>query len=144
MRPVQRGFRIGGLGEIAIRCADLVAMTAFYRDIIGLEPLGENAERRIVFLKVADGYRGHTAIVALFADDGFAPGSPSSLHHLALSTGHDEQDAALAWFTAHGLEPRVEHFDWIGWRGVFVHDPEGNVVEIVAKIPTGQSTFVTT
>ena len=33
--PVQRGFEIRALGEVAIRCADLGPMVAFYRDVLG-------------------------------------------------------------------------------------------------------------
>lgn len=35
----ERGFSIRALGEIANRCIDLDAMVAFYRDVIGLEPM---------------------------------------------------------------------------------------------------------
>ena len=37
---VQRGFTVRALGEVAIRCADLAAMTGFYRDVLGLSVLG--------------------------------------------------------------------------------------------------------
>jgi catechol 2,3-dioxygenase-like lactoylglutathione lyase family enzyme len=32
-------FKVATLGEIAIRCADIEVMTAFYRDTLGLTPL---------------------------------------------------------------------------------------------------------
>ena len=32
-------FRVGNLGEIALRCRDYPAMVAFYRDVIGLTVL---------------------------------------------------------------------------------------------------------
>jgi len=41
----------------------------------------------------------------------------------------------IAWYQAQGLPYRVETFDWIGWRGIFTQDPEGNTVELVAKDP---------
>ena len=37
----ERGFTVRALGEIAIRCIDLDAMVAFYRDVIGREALGD-------------------------------------------------------------------------------------------------------
>ncbi len=37
----ERGFQARVIGEIAIRCADLEAMTNFYRHIVGLEVLEE-------------------------------------------------------------------------------------------------------
>ena len=44
-----RGFRVQGLGEIAIRCANFEAMLAFYRDVIGLEVMNLIEERGIAF-----------------------------------------------------------------------------------------------
>ncbi len=64
-----------------------------------------------------------------------AAGAASSLHHLALSLGWDEQERAMHWLRRQGHDFDVEHFDWIGWRGVFLADPEGNTVELVAARP---------
>ncbi|MBI1418882.1 MAG: VOC family protein [Limimaricola sp.] len=143
----QRGFTVRALGEIAIRCINLDAMVAFYRDVIGLEPLNDPGNGRIVFLRIAEGFGGHTSVLALFRYDieaagrtraGEVPpatGPGSSLHHLALSLPWDEQAAVIAWYETRGLEYHVETFDWVGWRGVFTFDPDGNTVELVAKDP---------
>ena len=137
MTAAERGFRVRALGEIAIRCADKPAMERFYADVIGLEKLSDRGER-ITFFRTADGYAGHTAVLALFdaaIDGSTAPARPSSLHHLALTVGWDEQANAMAWYDRIGQPYRIEEFDWIGWRGVFTEDPEGNTVELVAARP---------
>lgn len=143
----ERGFTVRGLGEIAIRCVDHGAMVAFYRDVIGLQPMRDAQDAPIVFFRIADGFEGHTAVLALFRHDiagagrtraGDRPpatGPGSSLHHIALSLRWDEQDAVIAWYQRLGLEYHVETFDWVGWRGVFTFDPDGNTVELVAKDP---------
>ncbi|MDX2482074.1 MAG: VOC family protein [Pseudodonghicola sp.] len=143
----QRGFRARALGEIAIRCVDLQEMVAFYRDVIGLEPLNVAESSPIVFLRVAEGFDGHTAVLALFRHDVEGAGktrgraSPpetgpgSSLHHIAFSLPWDEQDAVIAWYEHLGRDYTVEYFDWVGWRGVFTFDPDGNTIELVAKDP---------
>lgn len=143
----ERGFTVRALGEIAIRCIDHGAMVAFYRNVIGLEPMREPQDAPIVFFRIADGFEGHTAVLALFRHDiegagqtlaGDRPpatGPGSSLHHIALSLSWHEQEAAIAWYKKLGLETRVETFDWVGWRGVFTFDPDGNTVELVAKDP---------
>ena len=150
MQPsaTERAFRVRALGEIAIRCADLDAMERFYSEVIGLEPLARRSGG-ITFFRIADGYAGHTAVLALFATDavtrpGLHPGGErpetgarSSLHHLALSLGWDEQERAIDWYRRIGQPHRVEHFDWIGWRGLFTTDPEGNTVELVAARSEG-------
>jgi catechol 2,3-dioxygenase-like lactoylglutathione lyase family enzyme len=139
-----RGFKVQGLGEIAIRCVDFDAMTAFYRDVIGLEVMSLNSERGIAFFKISKGVAGHTNVLALFRDgagtkdakpEASKPplaGAQSSLHHIALSLPFAEQDAVMRWYEAKGISYDVEIFDWAGWRGVFTQDPDGNSVELVA------------
>ena len=118
-------------------------MRDFYADIIGLPVLEDFAESRITFFKIAEGYGGHTAVLALFDADavqrdhfpkGGSPkgGASSTLHHLALTVDYDRQDDLCAFLDEKGVEYSVQEFGWIGWRGVFVTDPEGNTVEFVA------------
>ena len=140
----KRGFKVRALGEIAIRCADLEGMTTFYRDIIGLDHMSGDHRDGIIFFKIAEGFRGHTSVLALFRPDAGRPdlhpqstevpttGANSSLHHLALSLPYAEQDAVMRWYDTNGIDYRVQIFDWIGWRGIFTTDPEGNTVELVA------------
>jgi catechol 2,3-dioxygenase-like lactoylglutathione lyase family enzyme len=153
---MMRGFEVKALGEVAIRCADIAPMFAFYRDIIGLEVLSGGPDSDIVFFRIAPGHGGHTSVLALFArdagradihphgDDAPETGARSSLHHIALTVDHAEQEAAMRWYEANGLAYSVQSFDWIGWRGVFTRDPEGNTVELVAydaaerMAPSGQ------
>jgi catechol-2,3-dioxygenase len=135
--PQPRGFRVRALGEVAIRCSDIGAMERFYAEVVGLERLARRPGG-ITFFRIAEGHAGHTAVLALFAQDAadrFGAGRRSSLHHLALSLGWDEQERAIDWYRRVGQPHRVEHFDWIGWRGVFTEDPEGNTVELVAARP---------
>lgn len=137
-------FRPRAIGEIAIRCADPGRMARFYEGVIGLNRLSGADDAPIIFLRVAEGFGGHTAILALFRHDHWRPeahpaplgppetGARSSLHHLALSLPYAEQAAVMDWYDRIGQPYRVEHSGWIGWRGIFTEDPEGNTVELVA------------
>ena len=127
----ERNFNVRALGEIAIRCADMESMVAFYRDIIGLELLSGGHRDSITFFKIAEGFGGHTSVLALFRNDAGNPaiheqsdqnphtGARSSLHHLALSLPFEEQQAVIDWYDANGISYHVEEFGWIGWRGIF-------------------------
>jgi catechol 2,3-dioxygenase-like lactoylglutathione lyase family enzyme len=131
----KRGFRLRALGEIAIRTANMAAMVAFYQDVLGLRLLSRRDQGRIALFRLGDGFAGHTAVLALFdaAGEEVAGGAVrSSLHHLALSLPREEQDAAQAWLDQQAIPYRVEEFAWIGWRGVFLDDPDGNTIELVA------------
>ncbi len=139
-----RGFKVGGLGEIAIRCVDFEAMFAFYRNVIGLEVMSLAEGPGIAFFRISEGVAGHTNVLALFrngagtkdakpnASNPPLAGAQSSLHHIALSLPFEEQDALMRWYEARGIAYDVEVFDWVGWRGVFTQDPDGNTVELVA------------
>ncbi len=119
-------------------------MAVFYESVIGLERLHGDHSDGIVFFKIAEGFGGHTSVLALFRHDEGRPdihptgdrppetGARSSLHHLALSLPFDEQQAAMDWYDRIGQPYSVQHFGWIGWRGIFTTDPEGNTVELVA------------
>lgn len=137
-------FRPRALGEIAIRCTDIVAMADFYENIIGLERLRGDHNAEIIFFKIADGFAGHTCILALFQrptglsesdpekSAGPQPGIRSSLHHIALSLPYAEQKAVIDWYESLGQPYEIQRFGWIGWQGIFTTDPEGNTVELVA------------
>jgi len=141
----ERGFRPRALGEIAIRCADMAAMVDFYENVIGLTRLNGGHDSAITFFRIAEGFEGHTQVLALFHHEaaprpGLHPtgvdkpmtGAQSLLHHIALSLPFAEQEAVMRWYDQIGQPYRVERFGWIGWRGVFTTDPEGNTVELVA------------
>ncbi|MFA8387390.1 MAG: VOC family protein [Pelagibaca sp.] len=140
-----RGFTPRALGEIAIRCGDYSAMVDFYENMIGLTVLEDGrrgvAPQRITFFHLGESFGGHTAVLALFEDAEATAqtGAASSLHHIALSLPWDEQDAAKDWLQAQGLPAWFQDFDWVGWRGLFTHDPDGNTVELVAAVPEGSN-----
>src|SRR5215468_11923615 len=77
---------VRGLGEIALRVNDLDAMQKFYEEIICL-PLMSRFPN-CAFFKIADGYGGHTQVLALF-DRSSSPGylgpsaATSTIDHIA-------------------------------------------------------------
>ena len=131
--------RVRALGETVLRVRDLQAVKRFYTDIIGLDVLQEF--EGIAFLKVADGYGGHTQIVGLFHESMPVPfpADPrqpvvlerTSLHHFALEIDRADYDAELRRLRALGLEVATVEHRWCRWRSLYVRDPEGNVLELV-------------
>ena len=87
---------IRALGEIALRVTDLDTMQRFYEQVVGLELMrrSDNA----VFFKIADGYGGHTQVLALF-DRSSSPGY-RGLDPGTFTVDHIAFEIALADFDA--------------------------------------------
>jgi len=142
----ERGFAVRALGEIVLRVRDPKAMRAFYEEEIGLPVLRHFPEERMTFFRIADGFAGHTTILALFPHDWPSNGADhawsghtaetTTLHHFALSIPLDEYPAALETLQARGHKVATRTYPWIGWRSLYVRDPEGTVVELVCFDPS--------
>jgi catechol-2,3-dioxygenase len=129
---------VKGLGEVSIRVRDLDAMAMFYEDVVGLEPL--RRDESFVFFGVAEGYDGHSQILALFnAGDrvGLEPKSPeldperTTLHHVALNISLADFDRERARLERLGIEVRATEHSWLHVRSLYFSDPEGNLLELV-------------
>ncbi len=138
---------IGGLGEIAFRVNDLKTMTRFYEEVIGLEVMSRN--EHMSFFKIAEGYAGHTQILALFDRQRsrsvsgqpikkpyVAPSSAeSTVDHIAFSIDRKDFNNEQQRLQGLGLQVDVTYHDWVQWRSLFIEDPEGNTVEFVCFDP---------
>ena len=130
---------IRGLGEIALRVADLDRMQAFYEGVIGLELLRRFPQS--AFFRVADGVAGHTQILALFdraADPGYRglSSTHTTVDHLAFAIALEDFAAERARLEAAGLRVDTAEHAWVHWRSLYVSDPEGNRVELVCFDPS--------
>lgn len=127
---------IKGLGEIALQVRDLDAMTDFYENVVNLELL-----RRFptsTFFRIAEGVDGHTQVLALFDRSGaagypdFEPGRRTPpLDHLAFGISLDDYESEKRRLEELGCEVSQTVHGWVGWRSLYVSDPEGNQVEWV-------------
>lgn len=130
------------LGEIALRVNDLEVMQRFYEQTVGLELIKRFPHA--AFFKIAEGFGGHTQVLALFdraeaaqgpivnrtTPDGVDSGR-STLDHLAFAIDLADYKAEKSRLEEHGLSVEVAGHEWIHWRSMYVSDPEGNTVEFV-------------
>jgi catechol 2,3-dioxygenase len=139
-----------GVGEVVVRVADLQRSIAFYRDILGFDVL-RVLHDAIAFMRVADGAAGHTQIIGLFSErwasnrdgkrwTGFRP-SASTLHHFAIEIARDDYAHVLEHLTREGLRPNTAAHGWIGWRSIYVSDPDDHTVEFVCYDPEALDPF---
>jgi catechol-2,3-dioxygenase len=129
---------IRALGEIALRVSDLNAMQAFYQDAIGLEML--KRFEKAVFFKIAEGFGGHTQVLALFdrtAEPGYAGLSRAmtTIDHFAFEIPLAAFEAEKQRLEKRGLSVTTAEHGWVGWRSLYVDDPDGNSVELVCYDP---------
>jgi len=139
MEVTQVNPRIKALGETVLRVRDLQRVAEFYTTVIGLDVLREF--EGITFLRIANGYGGHTQIIGLFhesmpvafhnAERGQVSIAHTSLHHFAFEIDKTDYEAELERLKGLGAEVTTATHPWCHWRSIYVKDPEGNIVELV-------------
>jgi catechol 2,3-dioxygenase len=129
-----------GVGEVVVRVADLQRSVSFYRDVLGFE-LIRILHDALAFMRVANGVEGHTQIIGLFCSewppnrdgktwDGCSP-RQSTLHHFAIEISLRRYQGVLDYLIQQGLNPNTRTHPWIGWRSIYISDPDDNTVEFV-------------
>jgi catechol-2,3-dioxygenase len=125
---------VRGLGEIAFRVNNLDAMQQFYEHVIGLPLMTRVPE--CAFFNIADGYGGHTQVLALF-DRSQSPGyrgtdaATSTIDHIAFEIPLADFADERKRLESLGLPVETAEHAWVHWRSLYVTDPEGNQVELV-------------
>lgn len=125
---------VKALGEIALRVEDLDSMQRFYEEVIGLELMKRFPHA--VFFKIAEGYGGHTQILALFdrtqgAGYRGVESEKSTVDHFAFTIPLTDFDGEKKRLEQLGLNVETAEHAWVHWRSLYVRDPEGNLVELV-------------
>jgi catechol-2,3-dioxygenase len=129
LRCMVRTSVVKSLGEVALRVNDLQRMKRFYQEVLGLDVLGEFETAAL--LKIADGYAGHTQVLGLF--DRSVPVDPShtTVDHIAFTIALGDFESERNRLESLGLQVEVGQHDWVKWRSLYFHDPEGNQIELV-------------
>jgi len=125
---------VRGLGEIAFRVNNLDAMQKFYEEVIGLSLMTRFPNS--AFFKIADGYGGHTQVLALFdrcdtPGYGEVDGKTSTVDHIAFEIPLPDFGGERKRLEELGLHVETAEHAWVHWRSLYVNDPEGNQVELV-------------
>ena len=131
----ERRTAVRGIGEIALRVNSMETMQEFYEEVIGL-PLMKRFPNA-AFFQIAEGYGGHTQVLALFdrsQDVGYLGiNTPtSSIDHIAFEISLADFVGEKERLEALGFQVETAEHAWVHWRSLYVTDPEGNQVELVA------------
>ena len=101
-------------------------MQRFYAEVIGLELMRRFEDS--AFFKIADGYAGHTQILALFdrsKQAGYTgiDAAKTTIDHLAFAIALADFEAERDRLEQLGLEVRTTTHGWVKWRSLYVPDP---------------------
>ena len=128
------------LGELVLRSTNAQALVEFYRDVIGLEPYATLG--RATFLKVDDDFEGHPQLLAIFEEShefsgpqdiqpDVAEARVGTLHHFAFVLDQQGFNSEGDRLQRVGAELKFSKHAQFGWRSIYMHDPDGNSVELV-------------
>ncbi|MDP9237421.1 MAG: VOC family protein [Chloroflexota bacterium] len=130
--------KIRGLGEIVIWVHDMEESLRFYSDVLGLEVMSPPDFRGARFLRAGAPAVSCPQQIVLVPLPPDAPTFPTdrkerTLHHLGIEVATEEFEEWRQRLRSHGLEPRDGEHPFLRLRGMYVDDPDGNEVELIAS-----------
>ena len=96
---------VKALGEIALKVTDLNKMQKFYEEVIGLTLM--KRFDKAVFFRIAEGFEGHTQILALFDRDMTVTQERTTLDHIAFTIPLDDFEREIIRLEHCGLKVRL-------------------------------------
>jgi glyoxylase I family protein len=133
-----RQMRLTGLHHVTAITKDLDAITAFYRDVLGLalvaqEPNPDDPEARHFWFGDHDGAAGTLVSFLEYPELEASPAGSGGLHHFALAVGSaDELGAWVDYLRSRDVET-TDVLERGRFRSIYLRDPDGRIVEIAQR-----------
>ena len=132
-----RQMRITGLHHVTAITKDLEAITAFYRDVLGLALVTEernpdDPQARHFWFGDAEGRAGSLVSFLEYPELEEAPAGAGGLHHFALAVGSGEELSAwVEYLRSRDIEV-TDVLERGRFRSIYLRDPDGRIVEVAS------------
>lgn len=125
---------VRGLAEVVLHVHDMAASLAFYRDLLGLTVISPPERANPIFLRAGDATDALPAMVVLVQLPAGSPAftKPRTLHHLALAVPPETFEQTKTELEAAGYAMRTGQHPVIPSKTMYLDDPDGNEVELIA------------
>lgn len=127
-----------GLYHAVLYVRDLQRSVAFYRDLLGFEPIGEAFGGRAAAFRGADGRTHHELLLIEVGPDAAAipPGRRIGLYHLGIKVGDSLDELREAKQALDDAGVAIEGMsDHTATWSLYLRDPDGNELELYADNP---------
>jgi catechol 2,3-dioxygenase len=126
-----------GVVEVVLMVQDVEKSLAFYTDVIGLKVISPDLGGP-VFLQAGSESSGVPNQIVLIPRPSEAPPFPTerglrNMHHLGLEIARGRLDETRRELEARGLQVRTGEHPFLPVEAIYLDDPDGNEVELVAR-----------
>ena len=130
--------KIRGIAEVVIWVRDMERALHFYRDVLGLTVMSPPDFRGALFLQAGEAAVTCPQQIVLVPLPAGSPEFPSdrsqrTMHHLGLELAPGEFEGERGRLEGLGFEVRLGEHPFLPLRGMYIDDPDGNEVEIIAR-----------
>ncbi len=121
---------VKGLTEVVILVHDLDKSVSFYQDILGLRVMSPPDVQGASFLQAGESNNG----VPQHEGSGSFPQDRMQrpLHHIGFEIDADDYEAERQRLETLGYQLRFGEHPFLPLRGIYLDDPDGNEVELIA------------
>lgn len=134
----ERRLRIAGLHHVTIICEDAERSLGFYRNLLGMRLVEQTVNEddrgaRHLFFGDEQGRPGTLITCLEYPDLDEGTVGRGSTHHFALAVESEEELAAWRdYLTSRGI-PTTDVMDRTLFKSIYLRDPDGHIVELVAS-----------
>ncbi|HEX5369875.1 MAG TPA: VOC family protein [Dehalococcoidia bacterium] len=126
------------LGHIVLYVRDLARSAAFYRDVLGWQPINPEGEARGAAAFQSSSHRTHHELLLIeVGEDAQLPprGRRAGLYHFGLKVGETDEELrdALATLQEHDVRI-VGASDHTVTHSLYILDPDGNEIELYIDV----------